>query len=144
MKKLLIVVSRYNNTNFLLEKTKKTLIKKKIKWEIIKVNGAFEIPVVISKNLKKFDAFIAIGIIIKGQTPNFDFISQAITNGLINLSILSKKPIGNSILTCLNSKQALNRSNKGSEAVEAVLDVLNPKNKWTKYILKRTWVLELE
>ena len=144
MKKLLIVVSRYNNTNFLLEKTKKTLIKKKIKWEIIKVNGAFEIPVVISKNLRKFDAFIAIGIIIKGQTPNFDFISQAITNGLINLSILSKKPIGNSILTCLNSKQALNRSNKGSEAVEAVLDVLNPKNKWTKYILKRTWVLELE
>ena len=129
MKKLLIVVSRYNNTNFILEKTKKTLIKKKIKWEIIKVNGAFEIPVVISKNLKKFDAFIAIGIIIKGQTPNFDFISQAITNGLINLSILSKKPIGNSILTCLNSKQALNRSNKGSEAVEAVLDVLNPKNK---------------
>ena len=144
MKKLLIVVSRYNNTNFILEKTKKTLIKKKIKWEIIKVNGAFEIPVVISKNLRKFDAFIAIGIIIKGQTPNFDFISQAITNGLINLSILSKKPIGNSILTCLNSKQALNRSNKGSEAVEAVLDVLNPKNKWTKYILKRTWVLELE
>ena len=84
---------------------------------------------VISKNLRKFDAFIAIGIIIKGQTPNFDFISQAITNGLINLSILSKKPIGNSILTCLNSKQALNRSNKGSEAVEAVLDVLNPKIK---------------
>ena len=84
---------------------------------------------VISKNLRKFDAFIAIGIIIKGQTPNFDFISQAITNGLINLSILSKKPIGNSILTCLNSKQALNRSNKGSEAVKAVLDVLNPKNK---------------
>ena len=89
--------------------------------------GAFEIPVVISRNINKFDGFIALGLIIKGKTPNFDFISSAITNGLIHLSILSKKPIGNGILTCVNEKQAKLRSNKGYEAAIAVSAVLNAK-----------------
>ena len=127
MKKILIVVSRYNDTNFLLNSTKEVLTKTKTKLKIIKVNGAFEIPVTISRNIKKFDAFIALGIIIKGETLNFEFISQAITNGLINLSIWSKKPIGNGILTCYDIKQAIKRSNKGAEAAEAVIDVLNQK-----------------
>ncbi len=127
MKKILIVVSRYNETNALLLNTIKNLKNNKIKLSVLKVNGAFEIPVVISKNLKKFDGFIALGIIIKGSTPNFDFISQAITNGLINLSISSKKPIGNGIITCLNKQQAKQRKNKGAEAAEAVIDVLNLK-----------------
>ncbi len=127
MKKILIVVSRYNDTNFLLNSTKQVLTKSKIKFKTIKVNGAFEIPVTISRNIKKFDAFIALGIIIKGETLNFEFISQAITNGLINLSISSKKPIGNGILTCYDSQQAIKRSNKGAEAAEAVIDVLNQK-----------------
>ena len=127
MKKILIVVSRYNDTNFLLNSTKQVLTKTKTKFKIIKVNGAFEIPVTISRNIKKFDAFIALGIIIKGETLNFEFISQAITNGLINLSILNKKPIGNGILTCYDSQQAIKRSNKGAEAAEAVIDVLNQK-----------------
>ena len=130
MKKILIVVSRYNDTNFLLNSTKQALTKTKIKFKTIKVNGAFEIPVTISRNIKKFDAFIALGIIIKGETLNFEFISQAITNGLINLSISSKKPIGNGILTCYDSQQAIKRSNKGAEAAEAVIDVLNQKLLW--------------
>ena len=127
MKKILIVVSRYNETNALLLNTVKNLKNNQIKLSVLKVNGAFEIPVVISKNLKKFDGFIALGIIIKGRTPNFDFISQAITNGLINLSISSKKPIGNGIITCLNKQQAKQRKNKGAEAAKAVIDVLNLK-----------------
>ena len=130
MKKILVVLSRYNETSYLLKSAKTVLNKKKVKWSIIKVNGAFEIPVVISRNIKKYDAFVALGIIIKGQTPNFNFISQAITNGMINLAILSKKPIGNGILTCLNYKQAKKRYKKGADAVNAVLDVLNPVNKW--------------
>ena len=129
MKKILIVISRYNKTNSLLNSAKEALKNKKIKWSIIRVNGSFEIPVVISRNIKKFDAFVALGIIIKGETPNFNFISQSITNGLINLSILSKKPIGNGILTCLKPKQINKRINKGAEAVEAVIDVLYPKKK---------------
>jgi 6,7-dimethyl-8-ribityllumazine synthase len=63
--------------------------------------------------------------VIKGQTPHFDFISQASTNAIMNLSILNKKPIGNGIITCLNMSQAKQRRKKGSEAVEAVNSVLS-------------------
>jgi 6,7-dimethyl-8-ribityllumazine synthase len=69
----------------------KELIKRKINYKILEVPGAFEIPVLIAKNINKFDGFIAVGSIIKGKTPNFTFISSAITNGLIQLSILNKK-----------------------------------------------------
>ena len=125
--KVCIIRSKYNNTQGLLNSAVKELKRNKVTFKILEVPGAFEIPVVISRNIKKYDGFIALGSIIKGQTPNFDFISSAITNGLINLSINSKKPIGNGILTCFNNKQALARSDKGYEAAIAVLDVLNAK-----------------
>ena len=125
--KVCIVRSKYNNTQGLLNTAVKELKKNKVTFKILEVPGAFEIPVTISRNINKYDGFIALGSIIKGETPNFDFISSAITNGLINLSINSKKPIGNGILTCFNSKQALARSDKGYEAAVAVLDVLNVK-----------------
>ena len=97
------------------------------KFDSISVSGAFEIPVAISKVIKKYDGVIAVGCIIKGETPNFDFISKAITNGIMELSILNKKPIGNAIITCLNKEQALARFNKGAEASLAVLEVLKIK-----------------
>jgi 6,7-dimethyl-8-ribityllumazine synthase len=122
-----IVRSKYNDTTQLLKSATNELVKKKIHYKILEVPGAFEIPVVIARNINKFDGFIAIGSIIKGETPNFDFISLAITNGLIQLSILNKKPIGNAIITCLNKKQSRSRANKGYEAVIAVSDVLNVK-----------------
>ena len=78
-------------------------------------------------NLNKFDAFIALGCVIKGQTPHFDFISQASTNAIMALSIKSKKPIGNGIITCLSMKQAKARKKKGAEAAEAVISVLSQK-----------------
>jgi len=122
-----IVQSKYNETDQLLKSAIKELVKKKVSYRIIEVPGAFEIPVVISKNINKYDGFIALGSIIKGETPNFDFISAAITNALMQLSILSKKPIGNGVLTCLNRNQARLRSSKGYEAALAVSDVLNGK-----------------
>ena len=125
--KVCIVRSKYNDTSKLLDSAIKELKKKKIFFKILEVPGAFEIHVKIALNIKNYDGFIALGSIIKGQTPNFNFISSAITNGLIQLSILSKKPIGNAVLTCLNKKQAKLRFNKGYEAVIAVLDVLNAK-----------------
>ena len=125
--KVCIIRSKYNNTQGLLNSAVKELKRNKVTFKILEVPGAFEIPVVISRNINKYDGFIALGSIIKGETPNFDFISSAITNGLMNLSINSKKPIGNGILTCFNSKQALARSDKGYEAAIAVLDVLNAK-----------------
>ncbi len=79
------------------------------------------------KNIKKFDGFIALGCVIKGQTPHFDFISQASTNAIMKLSINSKKPIGNGIITCLNMNQAKARKKKGAEAANAVLSVLSQK-----------------
>tara|TARA_B110000285_G_C14857283_1_gene482832 strand:+ start:377 stop:769 length:393 start_codon:yes stop_codon:yes gene_type:complete len=125
--KICIVKSQYNNTSKLLKSAVAELKKRKIFFKILQVPGAFEIPVVVVKNINKYDGFIAIGSIIKGKTPNFDFISSAITNGLMQISILYKKPIGNAVLTCLNEKQAKARSVKGLEAVIAVYDVLNAK-----------------
>ena len=125
--KICIIRSKYNDTSKLLKSATKELSKKKINYKILDVPGAFEIPVVIARNINRYDGFIAIGSIIKGETPNFDFISAAITNGLIHLSITSKKPIGNVILTCVNEKQAKLRSNKGYEAAIAVSEVLNVK-----------------
>ena len=64
---------------------------------------------------------------IKGQTPHFDFISQATTNAIMNLSVINKKPIGNGIITCLNMSQAKLRKKKGSEAAKAVISILSQK-----------------
>ena len=125
--KICIVKSDYNDTSKLLQSAVKELKKRKIHFKILEVPGAFEIPVVIVRNIKKFDGFIAIGSIIKGETPNFEFISSAITSGLIQISILYKKPIGNAVLTCLNERQAKARALKGFEAAIAVCDVLNAK-----------------
>ena len=96
----------------------------KFSTKIIKVPGVFEVPVVISKNIKKYDGFIALGCVIKGETPHFDFISNATTQAIMNLSVDSKKPIGNGIITCLNMEQAKARSKKGKEAAKAVISIL--------------------
>ena len=89
------------------------------------VPGVFEIPVVISKYINEFDGFIALGCVIKGETPHFDFISTAATEAIMKISVNSKKPIGNGIITCLNQKQAEVRSKqKGREAANAVISVL--------------------
>ena len=125
-KKILIVVSDYYKdiSNSLL-KSAKLKLKNSFTIKILKVPGVFEIPVTISKNIKKFDAFLALGCVIKGQTPHFDFISYATTNAIMQLSINYKKPIGNGILTCLSMKQAKARKKKGIEASNAIISVLN-------------------
>ena len=124
--KILIVVADYYETiaRSLLNSAKNK-IKNKCSIKVINVPGAFEIPVTISKNLNKFNGFIALGCVIKGQTPHFDFISKATTDALMTLSITSKKPVGNGVITCLNKKQAIARCSKGTEAAEAVLSVLS-------------------
>ena len=93
----------------------------------IYVPGVFEIPVTISKNINKYDAFLALGCVIKGQTPHFEFISRASTDAIMKLYIEKKKPIGNGIITCLNMRQAIARKKKGREAAQAVISVLSQK-----------------
>jgi len=127
-KKVLIVSAiYYADYSLLLENfASKYLTRENIKFKIIKVPGVFEIPVTISKNIKKYDGFIALGCVIKGETPHFDFISQATTNAIMQLSVDYKKPIGNGIITALNNKQAFKRSSKkGGEAASAVISVLS-------------------
>jgi len=125
MKKVLIVLADYYGdvSSSLLKSAKNNLNNFSLK--IIKVPGVFEIPITISKNIKKFDAFIALGCVIKGETPHFDFISSASTQAIMNLSVDSKKPIGNGIITCLNMKQAKTRGKKGKEAAQAIISILS-------------------
>ena len=127
-KKFLIVIANYYKgiSKGLLDSAIK-LIPKSNTIKIIKVPGVFEIPVTISKNIKKYDAFLALGCVIKGETPHFDFISQASTNSIMDLSINNKKPIGNGIITCLNMRQANARKKKGAEAAKAVISIISQK-----------------
>ena len=127
-KKYLIVIADYYKdiSKGLLDSALKRIpISNSIK--IIKVPGVFEVPITISKNIKKYDAFLALGCVIKGETPHFDFISLASTNAIMDLSISYKKPIGNGIITCLNMRQAKARKKKGAEATGAVISILSQK-----------------
>ena len=126
--KILIVSARYyKDFSKSVELYAISILKrKKVKYKIVPVPGVFEIPVVIAKNVKKYDGFIALGCVIKGETPHFNFISQAATDAIMKLSIDYKKPIGNGIITSLNKLQAANRSKKkGGEAANAVIKVLD-------------------
>ena len=126
-KYLIVIADYYKNISTGLLKSAKDRLPKSSVIKTINVPGVFEIPVTISKNIKKYDAFLALGCVIKGQTPHFDFIAQASTDAIMKLSIESKKPIGNGIITCLNMPQALARKRKGREAAEAIISVLSQK-----------------
>ena len=129
-KKICIVVAKYypEISRMLLKGTFKELYDDNYD-DPIYVPGIFEIPVLIAKKIDEYDAFIALGCVIKGKTPHFNLISKTVVKAIMDLSIKSKKPIGNGIITCLNRKQAIERANpdkknKGGEAARAVLSVL--------------------
>ena len=126
-KNILIVNANYYKkiTNKMLNLQLKELIKMKTKTKVISVSGAFEIPLMISRNLKKYDGFIAIGCVIKGETSHYDFICNSVFSSLIGLMIKSNKPIANSILTTNNSNQALKRiKRKSKESVNSLKSFL--------------------
>ena len=131
--KVCIIVSNFypKISKLLIDGATSKLKKSKIfNFQIITVPGTFEIPVVVSNLIDKYDAFIVLGCVIKGQTSHFHYLSSSVINALINLSIESKKPIGNGIVTCNNKKQADERANpnkkdKGGDAAEAVISVFN-------------------
>ena len=128
-KKILIVYADYykdisdnllDNALKHLQKTYNLNTKNKC-LDFIRVPGVFEIPVTIATRIKNYDGFIALGCVIKGQTPHFDFISRATTDAIMKLSIDYKKPIGNGIITCLNKKQAIVRSKKKAKKRQMLL-----------------------
>ncbi len=131
--KLCLIVSNFypKISKMLINGAVSKLKKNKIfKFQIISVPGTFEIPVVLSNLIDKYDAFVVLGCVIKGQTSHFHYLCSTVINALTNISIQSKKPIGNGILTCNNKKQAVKRANpkkkdKGGEAVNAVISAFN-------------------
>ena len=134
MKKILILNSNYykNISKNLVLNAKKKLFQNKFLVHILDVPGVYEIPIAIKKNIKKYHGFVALGCVIKGETPHFDFICSSVFNSILSISTNYSKPIGNGIITALNKNQAKNRSNinsknksnKGSEAANAVIMII--------------------
>ena len=131
--KICIVVSNFypKISEMLIKGALNKLKEKKISnFNLINVPGTYEIPVLISNLINKYDGFIVLGCVIKGKTPHFNYLCSSVFQSLTNLSINNKKPIGNGILTCNNKKQAIERAdprkkNKGGAAAEAVVALLN-------------------
>ncbi|GAA1119468.1 6,7-dimethyl-8-ribityllumazine synthase [Nocardiopsis exhalans] len=96
---------------------------------VVKVAGAVEIPVVAQELARKHDAVIALGAVIRGGTPHFDYVCQSVTHGLTEVALRESTPVGNGVLTCDTLEQARDRAglpgsveNKGAEAALAALD----------------------
>ena len=129
--KILIVISNYYEeiANNLLKGSVKELKLCKIDYDIVYAPGCFEIPLLISKNIKKYKGFIALGCVIRGKTYHFDLIANECARKIMDISNNSLKPIGFGILTCNNIKQAkvrsdINKKNKGKEAASACIQLL--------------------
>ena len=95
---------------------------------LMRVPGSFELPVAARVLAEKYDAVIALGVVIRGGTPHFDYVCQAATMGLTQVSVETRTPIGFGVLTCDNEQQALDRAglegsseDKGHEAFSAAV-----------------------
>ncbi len=131
MKKVLIISSNYYEdiSKNLLEGASKELKKNNIGYDVLFAPGCFEIPFLISKNIKKYKGFIALGCVIRGETYHFNLIANECARKIVDISNNFLKPIGFGVLTCDNLKQAIVRSdvrkkNKGKEAANACIKLL--------------------
>lgn len=100
-----------------------------VEFSVIRVPGAFELPVMAAKVAETSDAVVALGVVIQGGTPHFTFVCNAATEGLVRVSLDSKKPVGFGLLTCDSDEQAMARAglegsieNKGEEAALAAIE----------------------
>ena len=135
--KYALVVSRFNNfvTEKLQEGAVDALLRsgtKKDEIDIIKVPGAFEIPLTAKRCAAsgKYDAIICLGTVIRGETPHFDFVANEVTKGIAILNLEFSKPIAYGIITADNTEQAIERAgnkmgNKGFSAAQAAIELLN-------------------
>lgn len=99
---------------------------------LVRVPGSFELPVTCSRLAGSYDALVALGVVIRGGTPHFDYVCEAATMGLTQVSVTTGVPIGFGVLTCDDEAQALDRAglegsseDKGAQAAEAVLVTLS-------------------
>jgi 6,7-dimethyl-8-ribityllumazine synthase len=96
---------------------------------VVRVAGAVELPVIAQALAKAHDAVVALGVVIRGGTPHFEYVCDAVTAGLTRVALDTHTPVGNGVLTCDTEEQALDRAglpdstgDKGREAVLAALD----------------------
>lgn len=140
-KKIAIVVSTWNSeiTEALYEGATATLVAAGLRKRNIlvsRVPGSFELPLAAKwmTDQKDIDGVVALGCVIQGETPHFDYICQAVANGLMKVNLSSSKPVAFGVLTTLNRKQAEERAggklgNKGEEAALTVLAMLGQKGR---------------
>lgn len=134
--KIAIIASRFNDfmVNSLIGGAVDYLVRHgadKDDLTIIRVPGAFEMPIVAKKaaESKKYDGIVALGAVIRGATPHFDFVASETTKGLAHVSLEYGIPVGFGLLTTDNMEQAIERSgskagNNGVEAASALLETL--------------------
>jgi len=107
------------------------------KVETIYVPGSFEIPLASQMAFEKgFDAVVAVGLVLKGETPHFDYVCQGVTQGILDVSLKFSKPIGFGVLMCNDMEQAIARSgvsgskeDKGYDSAIAAIELLNLSHK---------------
>lgn len=136
MKKVLIIQSIFYKkiAKFLLEGATKELDRQNVRYEIITVPGAFEIPAAISmaNKAKKYTGYVALGCVIRGETTHYDYVCSESARGLNDLAIKKTLAIGNAILTTEDEEQAIRRSdpkqkNKGAVAANACVEMIKLK-----------------
>ena len=134
--KFAIAVSRFNSfiTERLLEGAVDCIVRHGGREEditVVKVPGAFELPLVAKKLAKMdFDAVIALGAVIRGETPHFDYVAAEVSKGIANVSLEAEKPIAFGVLTTDTVEQAIDRAgtkagNKGWEAALSAIEMVN-------------------
>ncbi|MEQ8577145.1 MAG: 6,7-dimethyl-8-ribityllumazine synthase [Balneola sp.] len=138
--KIGIVVSRWNSsiTERMLQGALKALKGNGIMETDIIVSrcpGSFELPLAVKSMLdsKPVDGIIALGVVIRGGTPHFEYVCDAVTRGIMDINLASKKPVAFGVLTTDDVKQAIERvgdkGNKGGEAALAVLEMISLQQK---------------
>lgn len=135
--KFAIIVSRFNDfiTDRLLEGAVDAIVRSggsKDNIDVIRVPGAFEIPLVTKRAAKseKYDAIICVGAVIRGETPHFDYVASEVTKGIAQLNLEFSLPITYGVITTDNTEQAIERAgnkvgNKGFDAARSAIELLN-------------------
>ncbi len=135
--KIAIVISRFNSrvTNVLKEGAIDCLERHEVKEQDIDVYwvpGSFELSMLLSKivNIKKYDGFLVLGALIRGDTPHFDLLASETTKGIAKISMQTVKPVGFGVVTADTEEQALSRAgmkvgNKGWDAALSILEMIN-------------------
>lgn len=130
--KLGIVATRWNAevVDTMLQRALEAATSSKIDNVIVeRVSGSIELPVVVQELARQCDAVVALGVVVRGGTPHFEYVCDSVTQGLTRIALDESTPVGNGVLTCDTQEQAIDRSgapgsteDKGWDATLAAID----------------------